>query len=103
MSNQIEQYRVSFGAMDLSQKKRFIDSVKQQLETTPNPEWSSFLNECIYQYNAEVRGELPAGRGGYGGYPARGGAHAPHASGQKDFRSFMNFEWMISPAILKIS
>jgi len=57
MSYQIDQLRANFNMMTTSQKAHFINSLRQQLHGVMNEEYSSFLNECVERYNAEVRPE----------------------------------------------
>ena len=56
MSAQINQLRVQFKPMSVAQKKTFIDNLKIKLHGKNNPTYTAFLNECVRQYNAELRG-----------------------------------------------
>ena len=55
MSTQIEQYRTQFNGMSTSQKKAFINNLKEKLQGKSNPEYKQFLQDCITKYNTEVQ------------------------------------------------
>lgn len=56
MNTQIEQLRRQFNGYNNAQKKQFIDKLRQKLQGQNNPEFSKFLNECVANYNASLRG-----------------------------------------------
>jgi len=57
MSSQIDQLRANFNMMNTTQKAQFINNLRHHLQGVMNEEYSNFLNECVAQYNLEVRAE----------------------------------------------
>lgn len=60
MASQIEQLRASFEKMNTTQKKAFIDNLKQKLQGNTNSEYTRFLNECVQKYNTAVHVGSPS-------------------------------------------
>jgi len=56
MNPQIEQLRKQFNGYNNAQKKDFIDKLKIKLQGNRSPEYAKFLNECVSNYNAAIRG-----------------------------------------------
>ena len=51
----IRELRARFAGLEFSQKKEFIMNMKKKLEGANSPTHSKFLEECISEYNTEVR------------------------------------------------
>jgi len=54
-SSKIEQLRVQFEKLPLDKKKVFIQNLNQKLAGNKNAEYKKFLNDCIMDYNFDVK------------------------------------------------
>ena len=55
-SPQVEKMKASFNKMTTAQKSIFIKNLKERLQDSKSVEFKEFLNECITQYNLDIKG-----------------------------------------------
>jgi hypothetical protein len=55
MAWQIDTLRDNFNQMNLEQKRQFIENLRPQAQSSKNPDYIRFLNECTAAYNAEAQ------------------------------------------------
>ena len=71
----LEQLRIRFNGLTISQKKEFIDNLQQKLKEQNNAEYAQFLNECVSVYTSELLVANPSNP-----YPNVNNVYAPPGS-----------------------